>query len=53
MTRSKRPEERVRLNLEIPVSIKTKVERLMVLTGADSLTEAIRHAINLHLWIEE
>lgn len=45
MPRPSRTEPRVRLNLEIPIRIRERIDRIRGVTEADSSTEVIRRAV--------
>jgi len=47
MPRPPSTENRVRLNLELPVRVRDQLERLKELSEADSLTEVIRRALRI------
>jgi uncharacterized secreted protein with C-terminal beta-propeller domain len=47
MTRPKHTEEKVRLNLDLPKSIRERIERVRTMIEADSLTEVVRRSISL------
>jgi hypothetical protein len=48
MPRTKRAEERVRLNLDLTEMTMKRLESVRVRTGADSKTEVIRRAIQIY-----
>jgi hypothetical protein len=48
MPRTPSPEPKVRLSLEITQVLRDTMGRLRELTGADSITEVIRHAVNIY-----
>jgi hypothetical protein len=48
MTRNRKAEPRARLHLDVPVRVKEELEVLRVETESDSLTEVVRHAIQVY-----
>ena len=48
MTRTAQTERRVKMSIEVPETIKRLIEELRVETGADSMTEVIRRALQLY-----
>jgi len=48
MPRSANTEAKVRLNLELPERVRERLERVRVMSEADSLTEVIRRAMSIY-----
>jgi hypothetical protein len=48
MPRPANTEARVRLNLELPERVRERLERVRVMSEADSLTEVIRRALSVY-----
>lgn len=48
MPRPARNEAKVRLNLELPERVRERLERVRVMSEADSLTEVIRRALSVY-----
>ena len=48
MPRSANTEAKVRLNLELPERVRERLERVRVMSEADSLTEVIRRALSIY-----
>lgn len=48
MPRPPSTEPRVRLNLEIPIQVRERIDRIKGLIEADSSTEVIRRAVSLY-----
>ena len=51
MPRPTRKMPKIRFNLDIPLEIKTKLEQLRDITYADSISEVIRKAIAIYLFL--
>ncbi len=48
MSRPASTGRKVRLNLELREEVRTQLERLQTISGADSMTEVIRRALGLY-----
>jgi len=48
MPRPANAEAKVRLNLELPERVRERLERVRVMSEADSLTEVIRRALSIY-----
>ena len=48
MPRPPSTEPRVRLNLEISVQVRERIDRIKVLTEADSTTEVVRRSLSVY-----
>ena len=48
MAKNQNKNEKIRLNLAIPISVRDRLERLQALSEAESLTEVIRRALAVY-----
>ena len=48
MPRSPNTELKIRLNLELPIQVRERLEEIRVLSEAESVTEVIRRALSIY-----